>query len=559
MSTNALLALERLRLEFGPAAAQHKLKLLRRLARAQLSSARAVIRLHEILCFMRAYPDDATLLALAQRLLAGFARRTDLRTHKAALADSGIAGTAIHYRFFAGQAYWLATRWPGQLRLDRSDSATEARVALALPSLVTPVERHALVELHRPGYGALDRLRGARGSDAAFLLERVAAMPGDGFTREAFVDAMDASMVLEPGPGTPSRTAAWFAPAAVVFRSTTPSRMRPDLRKEIRRAPRNLRRLSMADAEALADLARAAMVTRSRSLEAFSFADSRDGWLLDDGDGLAFGLLGVIPERRHALASYYGGLILRNGVPVGYLQSDIVGRSAALSFNTFETFRGGEAGYLFARWLAALHHVFGCTSFSIEPYQLGLDNDEALDSGAWWFYAKLGFAPRDPATATLADRERQRLQRQPARRSSRRTLSRLASQHLFFELDPAQPQPLVSLGELGLRCGEAMTALAGSDRERAIDTVSATLLRECDLARLPRFNAAQYEAWRRLLPVLALLDRRGWKPAECSDLIELARAKGGRSERDFVKAYLAHPRLGKQRWQTGVADQRSLT
>ena len=39
---------------------------------------------------------------------------------------------------------------------------------------------------------------------------------------------------------------------------------------------------------------------------------------------LAFGLLGMIPERRHPVAALYGGLTLRNGVPIGYVQADIV-------------------------------------------------------------------------------------------------------------------------------------------------------------------------------------------------------------------------------------------
>ena len=550
MPTKSLLALERLRLVFDSAAAQRKLTLLQKLARRHLRSAPSVLRLHEMLCFMRAYPDDAAVLTAAQAMLEGFARRADLRAHCAALADSGIAGTSIHYRFFAGQAWWLAERWPAQLRLDRSDADTEARVALAMPSLLTPVERQALIERHKPGYAALDHLRGVKESDAVFLLRRTASMPGNGFTREAFVDAMDASMVLEPGPGTPSRSVAVFAPAPVDFRSVAPSRGRPDLRREIGRAPYGLRRLAVPDAEALADLARAAMVTRARSLEAFSFADARDGWLVGDADGLAFGLLGVVPERRHALASYYGGLILRNGVPVGYLQSDIVGRSAALSFNTFETFRGGEAAYLFARWLAALQHVFGCTSFSIDPYQLGKNNDEALDSGAWWFYAKLGFAPRDAWTRTLVRAERARMQRRPSHRSSRHTLTQLAERHLFFDLDTAQPQPLVSMPELGMHCGAALSELAGSDRERAIDTMSDALLRESGLTRMPRLSTQQREAWHRLVPVLWVMDRSAWSQSERRALVDLARAKAGRSERDFIRAFLAHPRFGAalQEW-----------
>jgi hypothetical protein len=79
------------------------------------------MRLHEALCFIRAYPDDAAVLAQVQTMLAEFDRRSDLRAHRLALADSGIAGTALHYRFFAGQAQWLARRWPEKLRLDRGE------------------------------------------------------------------------------------------------------------------------------------------------------------------------------------------------------------------------------------------------------------------------------------------------------------------------------------------------------------------------------------------------------------------------------------------------------
>ncbi len=461
----------------------------------------------------------------------------------AALADSGIAGTAIHFRFFAGQALWLAERWPAQLRLDRSDAEAEARIARALPPLLTPGEAQALAELKLPGYAALDRLRGKNESDAVFLLRRIAAMPGNGFTREAWSDSIDASYRLAPGADTPSRSAAHLARAPRVFRRQPPPRQRPDLRAELARAPRSIRRMSVPRGAAFVDLARAAMVTRERSLEAFSFADARDAWLVDDGDGLAFAFAGVIPPRRHALASYYGSLTLRNGVPIGYAQADIVGRSAALSFNTFDTFRGGEAAFTFARWLAALRHLFGATSFSIEPYQLGQDNDEAIESGAWWFYAKQGFVARDAATRGLVRAERERIQRNPGRRTPAATLRKLAERHLFFDLDAALPVPLLALGALGLRAGAALSARAGSNRELAVDQASAEMMRHCGLASLRGFPAGAREAWRRFAPLLALLDLGAWDHAERAGLVDIIRAKAGRSERAYVERYCAHPRL----------------
>jgi len=543
MASSPLAGLERLRLEYGAAAAQAKLALLRPLARCTLGSAAAVKRLHEALYFMRAYPDNAAVLAQVESMLAGFAQRADLRAHREALADSGIAGTAIHYRFFAGQAQWLAERWPGQLRLDRDDADAEARIARALPPLLTPAEAQALNEAKLPGHAALERLCGREVSDAAFLLQRIAAMPGNGFTREAYSDTMDASYVLAPGADTPSRTAAFFARAPRAFRHEPPQHERPDLRAELARAPRAVRRLSLHAGQAAIDLARGAMVTRARSLEAFSFGNPRDAWLVDDGDGLAFAVVGVIPERRHTIASHYGALTLRNGVPIGYAQSDHVGSTAALSFNTFATFRRGEAAFTFARWLAALHHLFGSRSFSIEPYQLGQHNDEALASGAWWFYAKLGFAPRDAATRALASGERARLQRHPHQRSSTATLTRLAARHLFFELEPARPQALLSLADWGLRAGAALSARSGSDRERAVDETSAELMRCCGLTSRRGFSADEREAWRRLATILVLLDLAAWSNEERRALIALIRAKGAPSERDFVARYTDHPQL----------------
>ena len=112
----------------------------------------------------------------------------------------------------------------------------------------------------------MDRLRGQRDTDAMFLLRRVTATPANGFTREASVDQIDAGFVLDPGPGTPSRTPAFFVGAPMVFRSSAPAAGRPELRAEFARAPGAARRLRVHDTRTNIVLARAAMVTRVRSL-----------------------------------------------------------------------------------------------------------------------------------------------------------------------------------------------------------------------------------------------------------------------------------------------------
>jgi hypothetical protein len=139
------------------------------------------------------------------------------------------------------------------------------------------------------------------------------------------------------------------------------------LSHECSRAPRRVVTLRPADAAALVDLARVSMSTRERDLAVFQYANPRDAFLVDDGSGLGFAFVGIRPERRLLLPAVYGGLTLQNGVPIGYVQLDVLGRHAEVSFNQFETFRDSGAARVFARLMAASHHIFRCDSFSIEP------------------------------------------------------------------------------------------------------------------------------------------------------------------------------------------------
>src|SRR5262245_16083494 len=91
-----------------------KRRLLDRLAETAIRDPRALSHLHETLCFLQAYPDDARLLARVNRALAAFPARVAHLGPAAArrLRDSGIAGTTLDYPFGLPMARWLASRFP---------------------------------------------------------------------------------------------------------------------------------------------------------------------------------------------------------------------------------------------------------------------------------------------------------------------------------------------------------------------------------------------------------------------------------------------------------------
>jgi hypothetical protein len=543
-SMTSLAALERIKDQYASGSAESKLALLGRLERAGLRSARAVFRLHEALCFLRAYPDNARVLARVERMLARFGGRADLKRQRTALTDSGIAGTAIRYRFFWSTLHWLARRWPDRIAIDRSEAEIADTLAAALPLLLTWAEAIALKELAPPAFATIDRLRARGEGDAAFLARRIARMPGDGFTREAFHDAIEPTYELKPGPDTPSRTRARHAAAATAYQHQPLRRERPDLRAELGRMHRAVRLASAREGEQLIELARSAMVTRSRDLDAFAYGNARDVRLVDDGGGLGFVLVGVTPERRALVPATCGYLILHNGVPIGYGEAFVCGRAATMTFNIFSSFRGGEAAYTFARTLAMVRHLLGAESFSLDQYQLGLGNDEAIASGAWWFYYKLGFRPLTPDARRLMRQELAHMRADPAHRSQAATLRALAESHLVFDFDRARELSLPPVAELGLRIGDGF-ARTGAARELVLAQCIETTMQLTGVRSLRGFSAGERLAWERWSPLVAfaLPGVSRWSPADRRALAKVIRAKGGRDESEFIARFAAHPRL----------------
>lgn len=535
--------LARLRGEYGEGLAPRKLELLAKLGRGRLASAAAVENLHESLCFLRAYPDDARVLAAVERLLAGFGERTDLRRHAAELVDTGIAGTEVAFSFYAEMARWLVARWPERIRVHWEEFGAEESLMRLLPLLVLPAEAAGMEEVGFSAREWCERLKGPGETDAAFLVRRIAALPVDPFVHEYLYQELDLWLRLDPGPDTPARGRARWTPSPVHFQGSVLRRGRPDLAREARRPPLAIRTLSRRAGAELIDLARGSMVTRGRDLDAFAYGDPNDVRLVECGEGLEFAAIGVRPERRLLLEAVYAFLTLKNGVPIGYVLNSALYRSAEIAYNVFETFRGAEAGQVYGRVIATVRALFGSDSFTIYPYQLGDDNLEALESGAWWFYQKLGFRPKDPATRRLMERELARLARDPAHRTPIETLRELARHNLYWHLGRERDDVIgmVYFADAGLAASARLAERFGSDRERAEAVLAQEAAELLGVRSFAGWTAGERLAWRRWAPLVTALPRvRRWKAPQRRALARVVRAKGGRRESDYVRLFDAH-------------------
>lgn len=545
MSTShALLELESLKLHFGDASAGRKAELLGVLEQGRLKSAQEVLRLHEVAAFLRAHPDDRQVLAIVERLLGNFARRADLRRFRRQLADSGIAGTALNYSFYSATARRLASRWGRHLHVNWRDSGPQARLEGRLALLASYAETPGLDEYYLPLPQWVARLKGPRETDAQFLLRRLGRLGANDAERDVLYDELELALTLQPGPTTPSRTMAIYPRPRIHYQQAPLRRARPDIRRELARKPPVIRPVSERDGAALIELARDAMVTRSRDLDAFIHGDPRDVRLIDCGEGLEFAAIGVQPERRLMLESVYGFLTLRNGVPIGYVLTSALFGSSEIAYNVFDTWRGGEAGHVYGRVLAMTRAVFGSRDFTIFPYQLGGDgNAEGIRSGAWWFYQKLGFRPREPSVLALMERELARMARRPRHRSTPGTLKALAAENMYWYAGRTRDDVIgiLPLHRVGLAITAYLAARFGADRERGAGICADEAARRCGVRGWRRWPATERLWWTRWSPLVLLLPGvEAWSPAERAGLVKVVRAKGGRREADFVGLFDGH-------------------
>lgn len=395
-----------------------------------------MIRLHETLLFLRAYPLNATVARLADQILFGFAERVAGMDPFAFQEPevSGIAGTSLTAVFSYEVVRGLAARHPKNVEIEWDSRDGTADLGPTLSKLFPMLAEDWPVEAHAPfrQWVAATRPRGA--TDLAWLLRCLEALKLKPRDRADAWNAMELPITWDIGTVRTSRSHLRLA-GRKLFYHREPLLRRRDiaLDRELDAPALPVRRLSRTEAQSVLDLILDTSSMRYRELYGFSHPDLSAVYHTDAGRGVDIYFFGVPPKWRLPLRAYHAGAFFKNGVPAGYVELLSLFERAEVGFNLYYTFREGESAWLYVRLLRLFRQVLGVTCFTVDPYQIGLENAEALDSGAFWFYRKLGFRPVSPEAARLVEREERRMRRTPEYRSRKPTLERLARSYLIYE------------------------------------------------------------------------------------------------------------------------------
>jgi hypothetical protein len=546
--------LEELKRRFGLAPSQ-LLQKLRGLQECEIDEPDELIRFHEALLFFRAYPPNALVLNQVERILKTFEQRvSELRDADADLSPlddpevSGIAGTNVTSNFSYDLVRWLVRKYPAQVSIDWDWFEEEERFGATMPRFLPLLEEDAMVEAHVP---YRDWLRAAvgRAKEIVWLMKRFASLNIPNTAKAELYDALKLHLTWKFGVRA-SRTGMKLSGQASFYHER-PLIQRRDvsLAAELASPPLPVQRISSSAGEKILDMARETSAVRYRELHGFTYGDPKRVLKVDFGRGTEAFVMGVPPEYRLPLRAYHAALIFKNGVPVAYFEGLSLFERMETGFNLYYTFRDGETAWLYARILRLMRQLLGVTVFSIDPYQVGHENEEGIDSGAFWFYRKLGFRPVRPELMRLTRSEERKLATDSRRRTSARTLRKLAAGHMLFET-PNRVQPAefgqwdrFEVRNVGIAVQHSMAREFKGDSQK-IRTQSVEFVKKGLKLRTNRWREAEIGALNKLALVLAIVPGiEQWSPDEKQLAAQIIQAKAGREETRYLKLMQKHERL----------------
>lgn len=542
--------LDELKNRFGASEYRDVERILTRLSRQKFKDIDSLIRYHELLLFLNAYPGNARVRRLSASQLRSFSARVDAlreaEINLSALDDpevSGIAGTAVVDTFTYYIVRWLLKRHPTQVAFDWYWFDDSNRLAETWPRFMPLLDEDAAVEANVP-YQEWLRSASGRAKELPWLFQRFASLPKSDREKAELYNSQNLFVSWTPKfPATRTGMRLPVSPRNIFYhREPLIQRRDVSLRDELKKPAPVLERLSPKQGEVILDLTREASTLRYRELYGFTHGDPERVLKASIGRGVEIFVMGVPPDKRLPLRAYHAAMIFKNGVPVGYFEGLSIFERMESGFNLYYTFRDGETAWLYAHTLNIFRHLLGVTVFTLDPYQIGHENEEGIESGAFWFYRKFGFRPSSPAMMKLVLNEEKKIATRPGYRTPARTLRKLAESPMIFEETTSGAWDRFQVRHLGLAVQRRMAA-AGSDAEK---------FRSAAVKDLARAIGIRADAWPKSgLPALhdfavalsSVADLHKWSDTEKRALVGVIRAKAASEESSYLKAMQKHVRL----------------
>ena len=519
------------------------LELLKRLS-AYASGPRALLTLHEHLLFYKAYPRSAAIRKFCEAELGRFEQRLRAlnKSQRAELAQTSIAGTIIYYPYDEPTARWLCSKVKGRIDIDWQAYAERDTDPLSeyLALLTETAEGDEIDDPETTAQGFIESASAPTGRNSLEWVLDCFARAFHAPVRQHIYNSMNLSVAMELTANGPSRTLLDDgAPSRLFIWDPERARAKFDLVAEIQRPIRIPSPLEPSRGKALLDLAFGTLLPRLRELYPATHGNPAEVYDVPLDRGIRMILWFMVPEFRLPLEVGWGLLILKNNVPIGYGAGGMLHNRSEIAINVFDTFRGGEAAWLYSQLARILNSLCRAPWLVTRPYQLGFENQEGIVSGSFWFYDKLGFRSVDPDIRKLAEKERAQIAKHRGYRTPRRVLKKLCQADVVLSLrgDPPEGYQEYPLANAGFAASRIIASEFGGDRWDLQNQI---------LTRLTKQFGVSFRGWTKTeksrgaqmgLLVLSQPDVDRLPTRDKITVFELCRLKGSVREADYARAF----------------------
>jgi hypothetical protein len=534
---------------FGRNFAEERQGLLESIAASTVKTATDIKRLHDCLCFIRAFPDNRKLHDRASSALQNFdAVVSQLsKRQRAILDDSGIAGTDLYYAFSYEVASWMARHFPGMTSIDWDELENTDRLDELMDQLVESSE----ADYFDSGWvDAREWLSIATANHSATRFDWLMLQMAERLQHARFLTSLynfaEIPLKCEFSDTAISKSTNTLVIDDIYFRRAGMRNDVPFPKREIRRRLNSVKLLTATEGKRILNVAMSSLAARHRETIHFNYANPGDVYLANVGKGISIAVTGLAAEHRYPLECTLGFLILSNGVPIGYGGASVLFKQANTGINIFDEYRGSEAAWLWVQVMRVFHTLCRCNRFIANPYQFGGDNTEALQSGAFWFYYRLGYRPVDAAVRKLARQEFAKIQSRKGYRSPITVLRRLAKCDMHLVLPGARQAELFAeswIESCSLLATREIAKTGELSRKKALQIIARRMMKDLGLRSIRGWSKKEQETFVHFCPVVAAADPRKWKSREKKSLVALMRAKGGQSEVNYARRLHTHEKL----------------
>jgi hypothetical protein len=529
---------------FGNSSEDAKTELIESLKKKLANKVSILLKYEECLLFIAAYPDSGRILSLANDELSRLNDLTHNILTKAKenkqneFSASGFLSTYFIGSFSHPMCVWLKEEFPNCIRFHsfgESERLSQELLSLSLfPSETWLTEN---MDIHVNKW--IEKASGYKIKDSLDWILKATSKPElTPVIRDMLFDSLQLFVSIEIKEEKNARSLLRSPKGKFYYHDD-------GLKKKIsiteilaKNIPKPIRLTEKEKSEYIR-VSRFTLLHLSRETDPVSYCRPDGIEVFDLDRGLSIALFHLPHERRNAIDSYIGYMVFKNRIPCAYGGAWVFGNKAKIGLNIFSAFRGGESSFIFAQIIRLYKKRFRLRYFEAEPYQIGMGNPEGIDSGAFWFYYKLGFRPHQEDLRALSATEFNKIKSDKTYRTEKQTLRKLA--HSFLFLDTLRPDSaLKDLLPDGLNISQVISGIISDqfkgDRSAAMKFFDKEIRIRSRLARTKFKKQDEKEVYNSILPLLYILCSMNGMNKKDSYLIEqLVKTKAEPKEFNFTQ------------------------